>query len=49
MIGILAIASNYGDVRVRQDEGAPRFLNDYAPEWGCFGAGFRYLTDRKSV
>ena len=42
---ILAIASNYGHVRVRQDEGAPKFLNDYAPERGCFGGGFGYLLD----
>ena len=25
---IVAVASNYGHVRVRQDEGAPKFLND---------------------
>lgn len=42
---IVAIASNYGHVRVRQDEGAPKFLNDYAPERHCFGGGFGYLTD----
>jgi Glycosyl hydrolase 36 superfamily, catalytic domain/Glycosyltransferase family 36 len=42
---IVAIASNYGHVRVRQDEGAPKFLNDYAPERGCFGGGLGYLTD----
>lgn len=42
---IVAIASNYGHVRVRQDEGAPKFLNDYAPERGCYGGGFGYLTD----
>lgn len=42
---IVAIASNYGHVRVRQDEGAPKFLNDYAPERGCFAGGFGYLTD----
>ena len=42
---IVAIASNYGHVRVRQDEGAPKFLNDYAPERGYFGGGFGYLTD----
>jgi hypothetical protein len=42
---LVAIASNYGHVRVRQDEGAPKFLNDYAPERGCFGGGFGYLTD----
>lgn len=42
---IVAIASNFGYVRVRQDEGAPKFLNDYAPEQGYFGAGIGYLTD----
>ncbi len=42
---IVAVASNYGHVRVRQDEGAPKFLNDYAPERGCYGAGLGYLTD----
>ncbi len=41
---IVAIVSNYGQVRVRQDEGAPKFLNDYAPERGCFAGGFGYLT-----
>ncbi|HMD98531.1 MAG TPA: hypothetical protein VKM93_14500 [Terriglobia bacterium] len=44
---LVAIASNYGHVRVRQDEGAPKFLNDYAPERGTFGGGFGYLTDGK--
>ena len=42
---IVAIASNYGHVRVRQDEGAPKFLNDHAPERGIFAGGFGYLTD----
>jgi len=42
---ITAIASNNGTVRVRQDEGAPKFLNDYAPESGQFAGGFGYLTD----
>jgi hypothetical protein len=46
---IVAIASNYGHVRVRQDEGAPKFLNDYAPERGLFGGGFGYLTDGSAV
>ena len=46
---IVAIASNYGHVRVRQDEGAPKFLNDYAPERGAFAGGFGYLTDGKSM
>jgi Glycosyl hydrolase 36 superfamily, catalytic domain len=46
---LVAVVSNYGYVRVRQDEGAPKFLNDYAPERGCFGAGIGYLTDGKSM
>ena len=46
---VVAIASNYGHVRVRQDEGAPKFLNDYAPERGSFGGGIGYLTDGKNV
>jgi len=46
---IVAIASNYGHVRVRQDEGAPKFLNDYAPERGWFAGGFGYLMDGENV
>jgi hypothetical protein len=45
---VVAIASNYGHVRVRQDEGAPKFLNDYAPDRRTFAGGFGYLTDGKS-
>lgn len=46
---IMAIASNYGHVRVRQDEGAPKFLNDHAPERGIYAGGFGYLSDGKSA
>ncbi len=46
---IVAIASNYGHVRVRQDEGAPKFLNDYDPKRTAFAGGFGYLTDGKSA
>jgi hypothetical protein len=42
---ISAIVSNDGYVRVRQDEGAPKFLNDYEPELGQYAGGFGYLTD----
>lgn len=42
---ITAIVSNYGHVRVRQDEGGPKFLNDYVPESSQFSGGFGYLTD----
>jgi hypothetical protein len=46
---VVAAVSNYGYVQVRQDEGAPKFLNDYAPERSQFGAGLGYLTDGKEV
>lgn len=46
---VVAIASNYGHVRVRQDEGTPKFLNDYAPDRGWFGGGFGYLSDGKTT
>ncbi len=41
---LVAIASNYGHVQVRQDEGAPKFLNEYSPERSQFAGGFGYLT-----
>jgi hypothetical protein len=44
---LVAAVSNYGYVQVRQDEGSPKFLNDYCPEEGLYGAGIGYLTDRK--
>jgi len=34
---------------VRQDEGAPKFLNDHAPERGIYAGGIGYLTDSKYV
>src|SRR5215831_14170603 len=46
---VVALVSNYGHVRVRQDEGAPKFLNDYAPEHGYLAGGFGYLTDGKTT
>ncbi len=42
---ITALASNYGHVRVRQDEGGPKILNDVDPETHQFGGGLGYLTD----
>ena len=44
---LVGVVSNYGYVQVRQDEGAPKFLNDYAPERGQFGGGIGFLTDGK--
>ncbi len=46
---LVAAVSNYGYVRVRQDEGSPKFLNDYSPERGQFGGGIGYLTDGKNL
>jgi hypothetical protein len=46
---LVAVASNYGYVQVRQDEGGPKFLNDYNPAHGQFAGGFGYLTDGQSV
>jgi hypothetical protein len=42
---LVAVASNYGYIQVRQDEGSPKFLNDYDPASGHYGGGFGYVTD----
>ena len=42
---MVAAVSNYGYVQVRQDEGSPKFLNDYSPEHSLYGAGIGFLTD----
>ncbi|MCL1847046.1 MAG: hypothetical protein FWF91_03660 [Coriobacteriia bacterium] len=42
---VTCIASNYGTVQVRQDEGAPKFLGDVDPEKRCFGGGIGWLAD----
>ena len=42
---VVGVASNYGYVQVRQDEGAPKFLNDYDPKNNIFAGGFGYLID----
>src|SRR5277367_5498107 len=46
---LVAAVSNYGYVQVRQDEGSPKFLNDYFPEQSHFGAGIGFLTDGDQV
>jgi len=46
---VVAVVSNFGYVKVRQDEGAPKFLNDHAPELKRFGGGIGYLTDGESM
>ena len=42
---LVAIVSNYGPVQVRQDEGAPKYLNAWSPARSQFGGGIGYLTD----
>ena len=42
-------ASNFGYMQVRQDEGNPKFLNDYIPEEGEFGGGIGFLSDGDHV
>lgn len=46
---LVAACSNYGYVQVRQDEGGPKFLNDFIPEDGQYGGGFGYLTDGRII
>lgn len=46
---LVATASNYGYVQVRQDEGSPKYLNDYAPEQNRFGGGIGFLADQDSI
>lgn len=42
---LVGVVSNYGYVQVRQDEGSPKFLNDFAPDKGMYGGGVGFLTD----
>ncbi len=46
---ITALASNYGHVRVRQDEGCPKLLNDFDPEMSQFGGGLGYLINGEEL
>jgi hypothetical protein len=46
---LIAAVSNFGYVQVRQDEGSPKFLNDYSPEHAHFGGGIGFLTDGEQV
>ena len=41
---LVAAVSNYGYVQVRQDEGGPKFLNDYFPEQNRYGGGIGFLS-----
>jgi hypothetical protein len=46
---IIAAVSNFGYLQVRQDEGSPKYLNDYSPEHHRYGAGVGFLLDQTSV
>ncbi len=46
---LVAVASNYGHIQVRQDEGSPKYLNEFNPERGQFAGGFGYLTDGNNI
>jgi hypothetical protein len=45
---LVGVASNYGYIQVRQDEGSPKYLNDHDPTNGTYAGGFGYLTDGKN-
>ena len=44
---IIGLTSNFGYIRIRQDEGAPKLLNDYVPERNQYAGGFGFLFDGK--
>jgi len=46
---LVAVASNYGYIQLRQDEGSPKYLNDYDPQNSKYAGGIGYLTDGHTV
>ena len=46
---LVAAVSNYGYVQVRQDEGSPKFLNDYFPEQHRYGGGVGFLVQEHNI
>ncbi len=46
---IVGVASNFGHIQLRQDEGSPKFLNDYNPDENQYAGGFGYLTNGKAM
>jgi len=46
---LVAIVSNNGTIRVRQDEGSPKYLNDYYLPEQQYAGGFGYLTDGQNI
>jgi len=45
---LVGVASNYGYIQVRQDEGSPKYLNEYDPDKCQYGGGFGYVIDANS-
>ena len=45
---LVGVVSNYGYVQVRQDEGSPKFLNDFDPGKRIYGGGIGFLSDGKN-
>jgi len=46
---LVGVASNYGHIQVRQDEGSPKYLNDFDPSNYQYGGGFGYLADGTTI
>jgi hypothetical protein len=46
---LVAVASNYGHLQVRQDEGSPKFLNDFDPDQNRYGGGIGFLADAEGI
>jgi len=46
---ITCVASNFGTVQVRQDEGAAKFLGDIDPSKNCYGGAIGWLLDDTSA
>ena len=42
-------SSNYGYIKIRQDETGPKFLNDFQRAHNQFGAGIGYLTQNNQL
>ncbi len=45
---VVGVASNFGYVKLRQDEGGPKYLNYYEPKLNQYAGGFGYLRDNSS-
>ena len=46
---LVAVSSNYGYIQVRQDEGSPKYLNEYNPKRNYYAGGFGYLKDKDTI